>query len=256
MSENSAAVDLAVGKSTIRRRILALLMAEPDLRLHLREVQRRALTSPGTASRELARLVAAGLVERDAEGNQVYFRATSSPLATVIRTMLAVPAVSLPETERSPEQTPAELADQPETKSTLRLLRNEVLEPEPVRPPRTIQASRSPQKGPPRPDAIGLTVARRLAQVLRPLYGDRLAGVYLYGARARGDSKPDSDVEVLVVLESIERYGEELERTSATCASLSLEFDLVVSRVLISENTWKNRTDGQLLAVRSEVVPL
>jgi predicted nucleotidyltransferase len=153
-------------------------------------------------------------------------------------------------------QAPVPIADQPEPKSTLRLLKLEDGEQEPARPPRTIQASRSTQKGPPRPDAIGLTVARRLAQVLRPLYGDRLAGIYLYGARARGDSKPDSDVEVLVVLDSIERYGEELERTSATCASLSLEFDLVVSRVLISENTWRDRTDGRLLAVRSEVVPL
>jgi DNA-binding transcriptional ArsR family regulator len=90
--ENISAVDLVVGRSTVRRRILALLMAGPERRLHLREIQRRATTSPGTASRELGRLVAAGLVEREAEGHQVYFRTIASPYATMIRTLLGVPA--------------------------------------------------------------------------------------------------------------------------------------------------------------------
>jgi DNA-binding transcriptional ArsR family regulator len=90
--ENISGVDLVIGRSTVRRRILALLMAGPERRLHLREIQRRATTSPGTASRELGRLVAAGLVEREAEGHQVYFRTITSPYATMIRTLLGVPA--------------------------------------------------------------------------------------------------------------------------------------------------------------------
>ncbi len=93
MIENSAALDLAVGRSRVRQRILALLMDDPGSRLHLREIQRRANTSPGTASRELARLVAAGLIHRAAEGNQVYFRASNSPLAAMLRSVIvAVPA--------------------------------------------------------------------------------------------------------------------------------------------------------------------
>jgi predicted nucleotidyltransferase len=90
--------------------------------------------------------------------------------------------------------------------------------------------------------------------VLRPLYSDRLVGVFLYGARARGEPQPDADVEVIVVLEALDRYGDELERTSATCAGLSLEFGLIVSRVFVVESTWKSRTDGYLLAIRSEAV--
>lgn len=259
MSENSAAVDLAVGRSAIRRRILSLLLAEPDRRLHLRDIQRRALTSPGTASRELGRLVGAGLVEREAEGHQVYFRASSSPFATVVRDLLAAPGEpEAPAPGRPGVLTPASPAPQPsklEPKGGLRLVRPDEVE-EPARPPRTIQATRSLQKAPPRPDPLGLRVAGRLAEVLRPLYAGRLIGTFLYGARARGESKPDGDVEVLVVLDSIERYGHELERTSTTCAALSLEFDIVVSRVFISENTWKSRTDGQMIAVRAEVVPV
>jgi predicted transcriptional regulator with HTH domain len=57
--ENSPLVGLVIGRSGVRRRILALLMDESTSRLHLREIQRRAGTSPGTASRELGKLVAA-----------------------------------------------------------------------------------------------------------------------------------------------------------------------------------------------------
>jgi hypothetical protein len=36
--------------------------------------------------------------------------------------------------------------------------------------------------------------------MLRPVYGERLRGVYLFGSRARGDHTPESDADVAVVL--------------------------------------------------------
>jgi DNA-binding transcriptional ArsR family regulator len=42
-------------------------------RMHLRAIARAVGTSAGTAARELKRLEEAGLVERQREGNQVYF---------------------------------------------------------------------------------------------------------------------------------------------------------------------------------------
>lgn len=115
MFENAPLVELALGRSTVRQRILALLMDESVGRLHLREIQRRSATSPGTASRELAKLVAAGLVEREAEGNQVYFRASDTPFAAMLRTLLvAMPAPEfksrpdrMPRQKRSPSDVPA-----------------------------------------------------------------------------------------------------------------------------------------------------
>ncbi len=73
MSQHDAAW-LLLGRSKIRRRLLAELVLNPDERLHLRELARRADTSAGTARRELNRLVEAGVAERVVSGNQVYYQ--------------------------------------------------------------------------------------------------------------------------------------------------------------------------------------
>jgi len=66
----------------------------------------------------------------------------------------------------------------------------------------------------------------------------------------------NAEVEVVVVLDKIARYGDELERTSSTCAGLSLEFGLIVSRLFVAGSIWEGRTDGHLLDIRSEAVPV
>jgi hypothetical protein len=78
-----------------------------------------------------------------------------------------------------------------------------------------------------------------LAPNLRWLYGERLRAIYLFGDRVTGRASPSSAVELLLVLDRVERYGEELERTSLACASLSLELGVVVSRVFLSESDWR-----------------
>jgi hypothetical protein len=104
------------------------------------------------------------------------------------------------------------------------------------------------------PDPLGLLVAARLAGSIRSLYGPSLRGVYLYGARASGPTAADADVETIIVLDRIDRYGEELERTSDACASLSHELKLVVSRVFVSEAKWNGDPDGVPPRVRGEAV--
>jgi uncharacterized protein len=256
VDENTPAARLALGASAIRRRMFLLLTAQPDARLHLREIQRRVATSPGTASRELARLVAAGLVEREAEGHQVYFRIATTPYASAVRALFRPDGATVPaaggrevDVTARPDATPpaeAPRLDAPPMPAV----------PEPPaergRAPRTVRATHSPR--PHRPDATGLKAAARFAEIVRPLYAGRLIGVFLYGSRARGQAGPDADIEIAVVLDEIEHYGDELERTSVTCAALSLEHGVLFSRVFIPESVWKTRTDGRLPAMRLDAV--
>lgn len=47
-------------------------------------------------------------------------------------------------------------------------------------------------------------VLRRAKDGLRKIYGDRLAGIVLYGSRARGDNRPDSDYDLLALIEGFD----------------------------------------------------
>lgn len=71
----------------------------------------------------------------------------------------------------------------------------------------------------PPPVHAALVEARvRLAE----LYGDRLVRVVLYGSHARGDARPDSDIDLLVVLDGDYEPYTELRRTGA----LRLEIEI------------------------------
>ena len=303
MTENGLAIDLAIGRSSVRQRILALLMGEPGRRLHLREIQRRVGTSPGTASRELARLVAAGLVDREAEGYQVYFRTSTSPVATMLRSVIvAMPAPTLrtrprrvpaaghgmstaaPERRGRPgaeseaqtsvdeadagatslEVPPAARAGGPErgvADSDAGAGRRGVAEATPVEPNGATEIApriwnRSPSTPASGADPVGLRIAGRLTESIRGIYGASLLGVYLSGARAAGPAPLDADVETIVVLDRVDRYGEELERTSQICAALSREMNVVVSRMFVSGTDWAGATDSSAAAGRTVAVAL
>jgi uncharacterized protein len=95
----------------------------------------------------------------------------------------------------------------------------------------------------------------RLKQALESLYGVRLRSVYLFGSYARGDMDSESDLDVLIVLDRIDRYGQEVDRTGEVISSLSLDYGLSLSRVFVTENDWLESRLPFLQAVRSEAVP-
>lgn len=60
-----------------RRKVLALMLMNPQKWLHLREVARLTGASPGTLKKELDALVAAGLLKLQKVGNQTQFSANT-----------------------------------------------------------------------------------------------------------------------------------------------------------------------------------
>lgn len=58
-----------------RRKVLALLLAGPQVRWHLRDVARRTGLALGTVRRELKGLVQAGILTEARDGNRAYYQA-------------------------------------------------------------------------------------------------------------------------------------------------------------------------------------
>jgi len=72
-------------------------------------------------------------------------------------------------------------------------------------------------------------VLSELRRRFERLYGDRLVSLRLYGSQARGDSRPGSDTDVLVVLKGPVDSAAEIKRTLDIVADLSLERNQVIS---------------------------
>ena len=58
---------------------------------------------------------------------------------------------------------------------------------------------------------------------LEETFGSRLKGVLLYGSEAAGRSRPDSDIDILVLLDEPLRFGEDLETVTRVLYPLQLE---------------------------------
>lgn len=91
---------------------------------------------------------------------------------------------------------------------------------------------------------------------LQSLYGDRLAQLILSGSRGRGDARPDSDYDVLVVLRGLVDPNEESLQTSDLLGNISLENDIVLTCIFMSEPEFEKRQSPLLINVRREGVPV
>ena len=58
-------------------------------------------------------------------------------------------------------------------------------------------------------------VLARFASDLRAAYGDRLERAVLFGSRARGGARTDSDYDVAVFLNQMDSFNEEAKRLAA-----------------------------------------
>ncbi len=100
------------------------------------------------------------------------------------------------------------------------------------------------------------TVLAQLGSRLRALYGQRLVKLILYGSQARGDARPGSDVDILVVLQGSVHALEEIERTDEILTDVSVELNQTVTCLFIEEERFLNRNGPLLRNIRREGVPL
>lgn len=104
-------------------------------------------------------------------------------------------------------------------------------------------------------DARPEGVVREFREGLEAIYGPRLKGVFLFGSHARGDADAESDLDVVVVLDRVEHYYSEIERTGPLASRLSLKHGLSISRVFMPIADWERHDTPFLVNAREEAIP-
>ena len=94
---------------------------------------------------------------------------------------------------------------------------------------------------------IASRILAELNARLSEAYGERLHAVVLFGSEARGDARPDSDIDVMAVLDKMSGdYGDELERGLAAVYPVALRIGRRVSVKFLARDEYE-RGDSPLL---------
>ena len=98
------------------------------------------------------------------------------------------------------------------------------------------------------------TILREFRDGLEQIYGSRLVRVVLFGSQARNEAEPDSDIDVMLVLQGAVDPHREIERLSSFTSGLSLKHGAVISCVYMSEGDFNSQQSPLMLNVRREGV--
>jgi hypothetical protein len=95
-------------------------------------------------------------------------------------------------------------------------------------------------------------IAHDVARDLRRLYGDRLRSVLLFGSWGRGDAHPESDIDLLVVLDRVDSVWEELRCMDSVLWRHSFENDTVVTALPAAQGDLDERRRPVLVRAQAE----
>ncbi len=121
---------------------------------------------------------------------------------------------------------------------------------------REVQAREDPQLSElaagsaPGVDPVGTAAA--VAAELRALYGGRLRRVVLFGSWARGDAHPESDIDLLVVLDRVDSPWVELRRMDQVLWRHSYQSNVVVAAVPVGERDLDDASVPLLIRAQAE----
>jgi predicted nucleotidyltransferase len=85
-------------------------------------------------------------------------------------------------------------------------------------------------------------VLLRFRNALSEIYGDRLDRVVLFGSRARGDAKPDSDYDIAVFIRDGDTFSDESGRLAAISTDILYDTGAVISATPLLAGAYRDQT--------------
>lgn len=85
-------------------------------------------------------------------------------------------------------------------------------------------------------------ILTRFRAALDELYGDRLERVVLFGSRARGDARPDSDYDVAVFVKDLDDRWREVDRIVSVVTDIIDDTGAVIHAMPYRAGAYRDRT--------------
>ena len=98
-------------------------------------------------------------------------------------------------------------------------------------------------------------ILRRFRTALDELYRERLERVVLFGSRARGDARPDSDYDVAVFLKDLHGFGREAEAIAKIETDVLMETGAVINALPLQAGSYREQT-GLMKELRQDGLDL
>jgi predicted nucleotidyltransferase len=85
-------------------------------------------------------------------------------------------------------------------------------------------------------------ILKRFRAELDALYGKRIERVVLFGSRARGDARDDSDYDVAVFLHDLADYWREADRIADIGTNILYDTGAVINGLIFPAGAYRERT--------------
>jgi predicted nucleotidyltransferase len=85
-------------------------------------------------------------------------------------------------------------------------------------------------------------ILSRFRAALAQTYGDRLERAVLFGSRARGDFRPDSDYDIAVFIQNPDRWFDEVVRLAGLGTGILMDTGAVISAKPFRAGAYKDAT--------------